>query len=411
MTEQKRKLIFRWNYLEWGGAQIYLLAIMKAAKELFDILVILPKGSSAEMIKFLDDAGIRYELSEWHLDTSPADGPWQKIKRQLRRMRVEFDTYLRLLRFDSKTTTFHIDIAPWQSVTFLTAMSLRGAKVFLTLHNALPNAPKWRELMWKAKLHFVSILPGLHFFSSNLDTKNKLKGWVTKRFWDDIKVTYTAVDPSGIEDASTAEVDLDLLRERFGISNDAFVVLCVGQFIDRKGRWMFLEAAKKIKDIDPTINFVWLTPKEPNQQDKQRIDSFALNGTFHLILSERVGSTRQDVLTFFRLADVFTLPSFVEGLPIALLEAMALRLPSISTNIYAIPEAIIPDETGILIEAGDSESLVKSILALKADPALRSRLAEKGSQHVLNCFTERTSALTAIAAYEASFEHGPDAVE
>jgi glycosyltransferase involved in cell wall biosynthesis len=401
-----RQVIYAWNYLEWGGAQIYLLAIMKAAEEHFDILVILPKDSSAEMIRFLDDTGVHYEFSERHLDLSPALGPLQKIKRQLRRMRVEFDTYRRLLRFDVKTTAFHIEIAPWQSVTFLTAMSLRGAKVFLTLHNALPNASKWRELLWKARLRFVSILPGLHFFASNADTKNKLKGWVTKEFWNNIKVTYTAVDPNEIETASTATVDLDLLRGRFGISKGAFVVLCVGQFIDRKGRWTFLEAAKKIKTIDPTINFVWLTPKAPDQNDKQRIDSFDLNGRFHLVLSETVGNTRQDVLTFFRLADIFALPSFVEGLPIALLEAMALRLPSVSTNVYAIPEAIIPGETGILIEAGDSDALAENILALKSDPVMRLRLSEQGSDHVLNSFTERKSALTAIAAYEAAFENG-----
>lgn len=68
----------------------------------------------------------------------------------------------------------------------------------------------------------------------------------------------------------------------------------------------------------------------------------------------KIGSTRLDILRFFRIAGIFALSSFVEGLPIALLEGMALGIPSISTRINGIPEAIKHMETGILIEAGDS---------------------------------------------------------
>jgi glycosyltransferase involved in cell wall biosynthesis len=119
-----------------------------------------------------------------------------------------------------------------------------------------------------------------------------------------------------------------------------------------------------------------------------------------IVHSPTVGKERVDVLSFFRIADVFTLPSYVEGLPIALLEAMALQRPSISTNVYAIPEAVKHLETGILIEAGDADALAEWILKLRDDPDLRARLAAAGREFVTTNFDERDAAATAIAEYK-----------
>jgi glycosyltransferase involved in cell wall biosynthesis len=118
------------------------------------------------------------------------------------------------------------------------------------------------------------------------------------------------------------------------------------------------------------------------------------------VCSETVGSERLDILRFFRIADTFVLPSFVEGLPIALLEAMALGLPSISTKINAIPEAVKDGETGILIDAGDSEALAEAILKLSADDGLREMLAENGKRYVIEHFDERAVAKKVIRSYK-----------
>jgi glycosyltransferase involved in cell wall biosynthesis len=138
-------------------------------------------------------------------------------------------------------------------------------------------------------------------------------------------VTFTAVDPPQIEDALKAPFDRDSTLAALGIPATDFVVLCVGQFIDRKGRWVFLDAAREIVQTRRDISFVWLTPQLPNDDDEQRITDYKLGDKFKLVLSETLGKDRIDVLRFFRIADVFTLPSFVEGLPIALLEGNGTR--------------------------------------------------------------------------------------
>ena len=404
--KKNRRLVFVWNYLSWGGAQVYFLAIMKLARDKWEIVVHLPKASPPGIVDYLDQLDIEYKLADFHLDDSPASGVGQKLKRQFNRINVEYRTFFDLLKYDIRDTIFQIEVAPWQSITFLTAMSLRGARVFLTLHNFLPDASAWRKTLWKYRLQFVSYLPGINFFTSNVDTKARLRGLVTDKFWDRIRVTSTAVNPPQIDEALAVSFDRAATLLERGISPEDFIVLCVGNFIDRKGRWVFLEAAREVIASDPGVTFVWLTPQMPSGEDEKRIADYSLGENFKLVNSASLGKERLDVLTFFRIADVFTLPSFVEGLPIALLEAMALGRPSISTNVYAIPEAVKDLETGLLIEAGDSPALAAAIRTLKTDAALRSKLSENGRKFVIEHFDERDAAATAIKAYEEALANG-----
>ncbi len=403
MIEKRRKLIFFWPYLVWGGAQIYFLAIIKEAIDEWDITVVFPRASSPEMIRFVDQTGAKIEFLEFYQDLQIANSLSDKLRRQMHRIQIEIESFRFLRRYNLRESILHIEFPPWQSWIFFTALAIRRANVFVTMHNALPDKqPAWRVAVWKARLHFLSRLPGFHIFTSNEDTRNKLRGWVAEKFWQKMRVTYTCVNPPEIENI-VATKDPAEIREKFRIDKDKFVVLCVGQFIDRKGRWVFLDAAKTVVKEHDDVMFVWLSPKLPTDDEQKRIDEYKLGEKFKFVLSETVGSTHEDVLRFFCIADIFALASFVEGLPIALLEAMALGIPSISTNVYAIPEAVKHLETGLLIEAGDSSAFADAIIRLKDDADLRAQLARQGSEFVLNNFDERVASRRAISAYKECF--------
>ncbi len=398
--DKKKQIVFVWNYLNWGGAQIYFLAIIKIARPDWDVLVILPRNSSKVMIGFLNELKIDHEFSDHPIDLLPAKTIAKKIGRQTKRIRSEIATYRRLKTFDRQRTVFHIEVAPWQSWLFLAAMSLSGAKVVVTMHNIMSNASGIRDLVWKFRMRFLSRLKGFRIVASNNDTKKRLRPYVSQSFWDKIVAAPTAVDPEMIDTVYGSPAERDQLRERFNIDKDKFVVLSVGQFIDRKGRWVFMDAAKELAAEQGDIQFVWLTPTEPSPSEIKQIEQYQLGEYVRLVLSETVGTERADVLNFFRIADVFALPSYIEGLPIALLEAMSLGIPSVSTNVYAIPEAVINSETGLLIEAGDSAALAASILRLKNDERFRRAIAQTGREFVLKNFDERDSAKKIIAVYD-----------
>jgi glycosyltransferase involved in cell wall biosynthesis len=397
----KPQIIYAWDYVEWGGAQIYYFALIKEVKKEFDVRIILPEKSDAQLLKFIEALEVPYEFIPSHTDSKPAHTLKRKLERHLNKFRSESVMIEHLKKLDLKNSIVHIEFAPWQALFSLVRLSAKTT-VFITAHNSLPPVPKWRHLLWKIKLKTISKFKNFHIFSSNEDSKNYFKQFFPAEFWERIKVTYTSVNPPEIDAALALEYDRDELKRKFNIPTDKFLVLCVGQFIDRKGRWTFLEAAKKVAQNIEDIAFVWISNSKPSVEDLQKAEEFGLGEKFILITSDRVGKERMDLFKLFRLADVFVLASFVEGLPISLLEAMALGIPSVSTNVNAIPEAVKNRETGMLIEAGDTDALAEAVKTLKTDEKLREKLSKNGREHVLKNFDEREVARIAIAAYKDS---------
>lgn len=402
---EKRNVIILWNYLNWGGAQIYLLSIVKHAPKHWRFKIVVPRKSPPDIVELFKKFGAEVEYQDVLLDTNNAVTIIEKIKRQWRRIHSEIETYKYIRRQNPENTVLHIETAPWQSWIFIKKLSDK-INVFVTMHNSLPAVSSLRQKIWKFRLRYISKLKNFHIFTSNQDTKNSLKNWVTDDFWERIKVTYTCVDPPEIEKILKLNISKKELRRQFSVDSEKYVVLCVGQFIDRKGRKIFLEAAKNLIESAEDIQFLWLTQSDLTREDKDLIESFNLGDAFRLVKSETVGKERADILKFFLIADVFALPSFVEGLPIALLEAMALGIPSISTNVNAIPEAVKNMETGLLIEAGNSAELAGAIKKLKDDPALREKLSEQGRKYVIEHFDERICAATVLESYEAALNSG-----
>ena len=395
-----RRIIFAWDYVEWGGAQIHFLALMKEARRSLETVVVLPEKTDPQFLGFLEAEGIRYETFEGHIDAIPRTTVADKLKRHWIRARTEY-AMLRRIEQTGIDAVVHTDILPGQSLLSLVWLCLR-TNVFITLHNALPPVPRWRWVLWKLKYGIISRFDNFHVFCTNEHAARYFSRLFSKRVSDEIKITYDSIDPIEIDKARDAPFDRAETLSRLGIPTDRTIVLAVGQFIDRKGRWTFLDAEKMVRAKRHDIEFVWVTPFLPIGADAEKVDSYGLTGSFHLVRSESVGSDRLDILRFFRIADLFVLPSFVEGVPIALLEAMAIGLPCISTNVYGIPEAIINEETGLLVEAGDADALSRSIVRLADDPRLRSRLAEQGRHLAITKFDERVAARTAVAAYTDS---------
>lgn len=393
-----KEVLYAWNYLEWGGAQIYFLGLASRLKAEASVKFIVPRGTSQQFLDFCRERGITVEFVEIANDLSPAPTIASKLKRHWRKFRSEVALLRKIGELRKQGTLVHVDLAPWQSLCALLWLVLRGP-VFMTMHNALPSVSHFRRLIWKSKFAVASRLGRFHIFASNADARDGLRDLVTRSFFDRVEVTYTNVNPDEIDLALSASFDANRELTRLGVPSGRFMVMCLGQFIDRKGRWIFLEAARAIAETDDEVNFVWISNSVLRPDELEKIRSFGLDGKFFLLRSEDVSADHAGLLRFLRAADVFVLPSYVEGLPISLLEAMALGIPSISTAVYAIPEALIDDETGVLIPAGDAKALAAAITRLRANRQLRESLAAKGREHVLAKFNEKAVAELATAAY------------
>jgi glycosyltransferase involved in cell wall biosynthesis len=136
----------------------------------------------------------------------------------------------------------------------------------------------------------------------------------------------------------------------------------------------------------------------------EKAQSFGLGENFRFITSDQVGSEHIDLFKLMRLADVFALPSYLEGLPISIIEAMGLGIPTISTEINAIPEAIKHLQTGLLIDTGNSIALKDAIQKLKDNDELRENLSKNGREYALAKFSEKKVAKIAVESYIEAYQ-------
>jgi teichuronic acid biosynthesis glycosyltransferase TuaC len=143
-------------------------------------------------------------------------------------------------------------------------------------------------------------------------------------------------------------------RRRFGVADDAFVVLFVGNHIPTKGMVELHDAAASRPDIR------FITAGIGPWRD--RLDGLDNVTTLGQVQNE-------EVFALMHASDLMCLPSYTEGMPTVVLEAGAAGLPVVATRVGGIPELIGDDERGLLIPPGDSEVLVAAIDTVRADPA------------------------------------------
>lgn len=107
----------------------------------------------------------------------------------------------------------------------------------------------------------------------------------------------------------------------------------------------------------------------------------------------------EDTAPLFAALDIFVMPSLSEGLNSSILEAAALGIPVVATNVGGIPEAVIDGETGLLVPPDDSEALAAAILRLTADQDLAHRLAANAQRRVETQFAPAAIYATVDAEY------------
>ena len=106
-----------------------------------------------------------------------------------------------------------------------------------------------------------------------------------------------------------------------------------------------------------------------------------------------------DPADFYRLLDVFVLPSFSEGFPLSNLEAMASGVALVTTDAGGAAEAVEPLISGLVVPIGDAEALAEALERLIADPGLRRRMADAGRTRVQERFTIEASCNRILGVY------------
>jgi glycosyltransferase involved in cell wall biosynthesis len=184
-------------------------------------------------------------------------------------------------------------------------------------------------------------------------------------------------------DVARLGVDCEHFAPRpFRAAPGCFEILCVGRIVPAKGQRILIEAVAHLlaEGRDVRLRLVGDGPDRAELQDM-----VAERG-----LAERVvfaGSVNQDrIQEFYRAADVFAMASFAEGIPVVLMEAMAMEIPCVATGINGIPELIRDGVDGLLVPPSDVDGLAAALGRLIEDAELRESLGKAGRRRVQECY-------------------------
>jgi len=178
-------------------------------------------------------------------------------------------------------------------------------------------------------------------------------------------------------------------RRQFGLLPPEIAIVCVGRLHRQKGLVHLLGAFHALLQEQPTARLL-LAGAGP--------DRAALSGTVEAL---RLGhfvrflGTLADPWPLLAAADIFALPSLWEGMPNALLEAMAAGLPAVATAVGAVPEMVVDGREALVVPPGDTGALARALAELAASPARRREMGVLARQRVEGAYrVEATVAQT-----------------
>lgn len=191
-----------------------------------------------------------------------------------------------------------------------------------------------------------------------------------------------------------SEIIREQLRKKFDIPNDTTVLSCIAWDHPIKGVDILLKALKKVLVNYPRIHLV-LIGIEPSQSTLYKLsENLELTKFVHWI------GIRDHAIQMLNIADIYIQPSYREGLGLGIIEAMALRLPIIATNIGGIPEAVIDGETGFLVKPGSVNGLADAIKQLMFDKERLKIFGENGHRRYQELFKGEAAIKHLLKVYD-----------
>ncbi|WP_432507646.1 glycosyltransferase [Kineococcus arenarius] len=193
--------------------------------------------------------------------------------------------------------------------------------------------------------------------------------------WDKLHLVRMGVDADRFADASA---------ERAARAPGPLRVLFVGRLVPEKGPSVLLDAIAQLRRRAAAdavqARIVGAGPLE--SELRRRVRELGLQDVVELLGA----LPNEELPKQYRWADAFCLPSFAEGVPVVLMEAMATGLPVVTTPVAGIPELVRDGENGFLVPPGRADALADALLVLAADERLRRRAGAAGRARVVEEF-------------------------
>lgn len=248
----------------------------------------------------------------------------------------------------------------------------QGTKVFYTAHgfHFYKGAP---AINW---ILYYPVEKWLSRYTDVLITINK-EDYERAKTFKAGKVCYVPGVGIDLKKFNVGYVNKEQKRKEIGVSADDFVLLSVGELIPRKNHEVVIRALSVLKQLDKLnhIEYVICGRGAYETDLKKLAEGLDVADHVHFL------GYRNDISEICNCADLFVFMSHQEGLPVALMEAMACGLPAVCSNIRGNTDLIEDGVTGLLAN-NTPEEVAQSISKMKSDTALRDRVASAALQKI-----------------------------
>jgi glycosyltransferase involved in cell wall biosynthesis len=371
-----------------GGVEEHGLKIGTAAVQAaWDVHAAFPKtGGMETLIKDLQEAGVSYHPLKIAETTIPSLAEISRrhqalfpILRQLLVPRLKFDTAkiphffrtLQLLR-RLKPEVVLINL-PWADYGLGSILACALLKIpTLVVFHLIPyplrlGTFKQRLYRWAhgRKQAWIGVSAGnARCISQSFRIPEEKTGWIYNG---------ATIRP---ETPTDAKAHCLRIRQALGLPSDSTIILTVARLSGQKGHDFLIPAIPHLIKAFPGLKFVWVGEGEKKEELGELLRAYGIADQVLLL------GHRSDIPDLLQAADLFVLPTYYEGQPFALLEAMAYGLPLITTNTDGIPEVIQHKVHGLLTRKGDSADLLESIRWALQHPEEMQQMAGEARRRV-----------------------------
>lgn len=218
-----------------------------------------------------------------------------------------------------------------------------------------------------------------------ISVANGVKEDVLRNNWrmpaDKVVVLENSVDYERFAEVS---IDKTEARRMLGVSPDAFVFGTVGRLAPTKGLSFLIEAFSRAKEKIASAQLVLLGTGQSQAELEQQASKTSCSDSIHFL------GHRDNIEQLYRAMDVFVLSSVAEGMPRAILEAMAAGVPCIATEVGGVPEILPNRDVGRLVPAKDPIALAQAMIDFAQSPAEQiEELAKEASDRVRRYYSHK----------------------
>lgn len=250
---------------------------------------------------------------------------------------------------------------------------LTGIPFSFTAHNLLFR----EQVLLKEKVRKARFIASISEFTR----KFLIDLYPDMEFADKIHIVRCGISPSDFNSSASK-------RE-----NDIPVLLFVAQLAERKGAHVLVEACRILADRKVSFKCEIFG----DGPERVRLETLVEKLDLSQFVTLPGAVLQENLKEHLTRADLFVLPCVkapdgdMDGIPVSLMEAMAMELPVVSTHVSGIPELIEDRQSGLLVEEGNAETLADALQELIDDSALRSRLGKGGRDKIVEGFNIQKS--------------------